>query len=141
MKIQKIAFTSNPQTTYTEPKSSASKEITAEKSTENKNHTTRNWAIGLGIAATLIGLGVLAKKGHLNNVLKHGEKNADNIVDDVIDRGGRVSDDIPVYNRGSYGQDIMDPSNPLNYQDMMSPYYNPMVDPLNPMNPMNHFGL
>ena len=69
------------------------------------------------------------------------KKNADNIVDDVIDRGGRVSDDIPVYNRGSYGQDIMDPSNPLNYQDMMSPYYNPMVDPLNPMNPMNHFGL
>ena len=47
-------------------------------------------------------------------------------------------DSIPSYRRGSFGQDVYDPIDPLNQRDILSPYYkDPLSDPLDPLSPLN----
>ncbi|MBQ8168298.1 hypothetical protein IJZ97_02655, partial [bacterium] len=62
---------------------------------------------------------------------------------------GFVDDAVDISRRGSYGQDIYDPFNPLNQDDFLSPYYrqkgsfgqnlDDMFDPMNKMDPLSPF--
>ena len=131
--VQKISFMSNPHAVESTVKPAKPEDVKQENNIEKpekENHTIRNWSIALGALATLIGLGVLVKKGNLSGVAHSGEQNlkgAGGLVDDVTDAGSRVFDEQPI-SRGVFGQDIYNPGDPLNYQDVMSPYYNPMYN-------------
>ena len=73
MSIQKInmsavqpAFRANDEV----KKEETATTTTPETETEKPDHTVRNWSIGLGAAAVLIGLGVAGRKGHLGKGLQ-----------------------------------------------------------------------
>ena len=102
MSIQKINFTSallsKPQTQTLASKEVADKPISENQpqeengvteviAEEKPNHTVRNWSIGLGAAATLIGLGVAGRKGHLGKGLQKllggAEKESGKLADDA----------------------------------------------------------
>lgn len=63
----------------------------------------------------------------------------DDISSNVTERFNVKSEPgIDIMNKGSFGQDIHDPFDPLNEIDIMSPYYkNPYTDISDPLNPMN----
>ena len=64
---------------------------------------------------------------------------------------GFADDAVDISRRGSYGQDLYDPCNPLNYDDYLSPYYrnqnkgsygqnlDDMFDPMNKLDPLSPY--
>ncbi len=63
--VSKISFTSESNILNKMHRNTESKEVKPLQSEPVKNNQVRNWSIGLGSAAVLIGLGVLGRRGRL----------------------------------------------------------------------------
>jgi len=90
--------------------------------------------------------------GTADDVGRSGVRVATGFTDDIGKAGTGLADDaVDISRRGSYGQDIYDPCNPLNYDDYLSPYYqhtnrgtygqnlDDMFDPMNKMDPLSPY--
>ena len=122
MDIKKVAFTSSPfdkvrLDTQIKQNAGEFKEETINESvsdtaedtvvTESKNHTTRNWTVGLGTVAVLTALGVLAARhGYLGknveNVLKGVKKEGSELIDDITETATESANNIVSETHGSF---------------------------------------
>lgn len=137
---------------------------------DKEKSNAAKWMIGATALAGIAALVVAGRNGHLGeNVQKLLRGNADNvasaakkevskkerIVSNTENKGLNISEqlkqdpkggsyadiDVPEANKGMYDQDIYDPLNPLNEDDILSPYYKrkgmygqDIYDPFDPLN-------
>lgn len=137
---------------------------------DKKKSNAAKWIIGATAVAGIAALVVAGRNGHLGeNIQKLLRGNADNVASaakkevseterivsntenkglniseqlDQSPKGGSYVDiDVPEANKGMFGQDIYDPLNPLNEDDILSPYYKQKgmfgQDINNPFDPLN----
>ena len=114
---------------------------TAKQDKEKSN--AAKWMIGASALAGIAALVVAGRNGHLGeNVQKLLRGNADNVASaakkEVSETERIVSN---TENKGMFGKDIYDPLDPLNEDDILSPYYKQkgmfgqdIYDPLNRLN-------
>lgn len=143
-------------------------EVFAEQ--DKKKSDAAKWMIGATALAGVVALVVAGRNGHLGeNVQKLLRGSADSVASAAkneaskterivskienkslktseqsnnISKGGSYADiDVPEANKGMYDQDIYDPLNPLNEDDILSPYYKrkgmygqDIYDPFDPLN-------
>lgn len=159
MSVQRIAFTG--QEAFIQNKNVAAKpHNNAQNLTKNlpsadkEKSNASKYMIGATALAGVIALGILGYKGKLGKSVQEflggaekaaskteasGVKTAGHYEDNIY---SGLADDVNPADRGMYGQDIYDPLDFRNEDDILSPFYKSKgmygQDINDPLNPLNH---